>query len=177
MDRENMFDGLFVDLGLILTQPPEAIAMMNGVGDYEKIRGKVEFFQTGYGTVVATEIRGLPYTMTECKRDIFAFHIHDGAICAGNENDPLAYTMSHYNPNNCEHPYHAGDLPPVWSNNGYAMSVTLTDRFNVNEVIGKTVILHSQPDDFHTQPSGNSGMKIACGQIEGMDWGRRYERY
>ena len=41
----------------------------------------------------------------------------------------------------------------------------LTGRFHVGEVIGKTVILHADPDDFHTQPSGNAGAKIACGVI------------
>ena len=41
----------------------------------------------------------------------------------------------------------------------------LTGRFHVGEVLGKTVILHAQPDDFHTQPSGNAGTKIACGVI------------
>ena len=41
----------------------------------------------------------------------------------------------------------------------------LTDRFCVEEVIGRTVIIHSDPDDFHTQQSGNAGKKIACGVI------------
>ena len=44
------------------------------------------------------------------------------------------------------------------------MSV-LTDRFTVREIIGKVVIIHSQADDFKTQPSGNAGSKIACGKI------------
>ena len=43
------------------------------------------------------------------------------------------------------------------------MSV-LINKFTVNEIIGRTVIIHSQPDDFTTQPSGNSGKKIACGE-------------
>jgi Cu-Zn family superoxide dismutase len=42
----------------------------------------------------------------------------------------------------------------------------LTDRFAVSEVLGKAVVLHRQPDDFHTQPAGNAGAKIACGLIE-----------
>lgn len=41
----------------------------------------------------------------------------------------------------------------------------LTDRFKVDDVIGRTVIIHDKPDDFTTQPSGNSGEKIACGII------------
>ena len=39
-------------------------------------------------------------------------------------------------------------------------------RFTVEEIVGKTVIIHSNADDFTTQPSGNSGEKIACGIIK-----------
>jgi len=77
--------------------------------------------------------------------------------------DPFSDVMSHYNPNGCEHPYNDGDLPPLFGNGGYALCAFLTDRFSVNDVIGRTVIIHDQPDDFTTQPSGNSGTKIACG--------------
>ncbi len=54
----------------------------------------------------------------------------------------------------------------VWVvNNGYAFSAFLTDCFSLSEVMGKTVIIHGNPDDFTTQPSGNSGEKLACGVI------------
>lgn len=43
----------------------------------------------------------------------------------------------------------------------------MTDRFTIDETIGKTVIIHAKPDDFVTQPSGNAGEKIACGVILG----------
>ena len=64
------------------------------------------------------------------------------------------------------HPYHAGDLPPLFGSGGVAVSVFLTDRFHLEDIIGKTVIIHSSPDDFTTQPSGNAGAKIACGEIK-----------
>ena len=57
-------------------------------------------------------------------------------------------------------------MPPLFINDGYAFMIFLTDRFKVDEIIGRTVIIHSMPDDFTTQPSGNSGMKIACGVVE-----------
>lgn len=41
-----------------------------------------------------------------------------------------------------------------------------TDRFSVGEIIGRTVVIHSDPDDFHSQPAGNAGEKIACGVIQ-----------
>ncbi len=40
-------------------------------------------------------------------------------------------------------------------------------KFTIDEIIGKTVIIHAKPDDFITQPSGNAGEKIACGVISG----------
>jgi Cu-Zn family superoxide dismutase len=42
----------------------------------------------------------------------------------------------------------------------------LSNRFSIEEIIGRTVIIHDAPDDFRTQPSGNAGMKIACGVIQ-----------
>jgi Cu-Zn family superoxide dismutase len=92
-------------------------------------------------------------------------HIHEGGSCTGNAADPFADAGSHYNPEGCEHPAHAGDLPPLFSNRGTAWGAVLTDRFSVGEISGKTVIIHLNPDDFTTQPAGNSGAKIACGVI------------
>ena len=41
-----------------------------------------------------------------------------------------------------------------------------TNRFVPEEIIGRTVVIHENPDDFKTQPSGDSGSKIACGEIK-----------
>ena len=54
-------------------------------------------------------------------------------------------------------------LPGV--SGGHAFSVFLTDRFCVKDVIGRTVIIHGGSDDFTSQPAGNAGPKIACGEI------------
>lgn len=147
-----------------LCQRPHAVAQIRGAGEGERIRGCVRFWQTPWGVLVSAEITGLP-AEGECKNRIFAFHIHSGERCAGNESDPFADTGTHYNPDNCAHPHHAGDLPPLFGNAGYAFQTVLTDRFRVREIIGKTVVIHAQPDDMMTQPSGNSGTKIGCGEI------------
>ena len=152
---------------LIGTQPPAAIAELRGSPAYPDIRGMVSFYQTPLGVVLTTEVGGLPYKVGSCNGSIFAFHIHDGGSCNGDATDPFANSGKHYNPNNCLHPQHAGDLPPLFGNDGYAWSSVLTNRFSVAEIINKTVIIHSKPDDFTTQPSGNAGAKIACGVIRG----------
>ena len=150
----------------VLNQPASAAAIIKGDGKHGNISGKVLFYQTPRGVLVAAEVCGLPGEQDKCKSPVFAFHIHASAPCSGNAQDPFDVVGSHYNPENCPHPHHAGDLPPLFGNNGYAFLMTLTDRFAVNDIIGKTVIIHSSFDDFTTQPSGNAGTKIACGEIK-----------
>lgn len=145
---------------------PTARALLKGSEKYPELRGSVQFYQTDMGVMVVTEIFGLPNPATPCERPVFGFHIHTGTSCTGNEADPFANAMTHYNPQNCPHPHHAGDMPPLWGNQGYAFLMFLTDRFTVREILGNTVIIHDKPDDFTTQPSGNSGNKIACGVIQ-----------
>ena len=105
---------------------------------------------------MSAEITGLP------RDGFYALHIHDGDSCTG---DGFPESGVHYNPCGAAHPHHAGDLPPLLSSAGKAKMSVLTGRFRVDEIIGKTVIIHSEPDDFRTQPSGNAGKKIACGII------------
>ena len=76
--------------------------------------------------------------------------------------------LTHYNPRGCPHPAHAGDFPPLLANRSYALQVFLTDRVTLSEIIGRTVIIHAEPDDFTTQPGGSAGKKIACGQIQAV---------
>ena len=160
------FKNIFFYPETLVKKRPDAKALVKGSAEYNKINGTVEFLQTKYGTLVRAKIKGLPSSKEKCKSQFFAFHIHSGSKCSGNEKDPFADALTHYNPDDCKHPYHAGDLPPLFGNDGYAYMEFLTDRFEVSEVIGKTVIIHSNPDDFTTQPSGNAGMKIACGIIK-----------
>ena len=153
----------------ILQSRPDASAEISGSDAYPCIKGRINFYQTPYGVIVYSDVCGLPVKKDECKKEIFAFHIHSGCSCTGNESDPFADAMMHYNPCDCEHPYHAGDLLPLWENgNGCAFEMFLTDRFMVDEIIGRTVIIHLNYDDFSTQPAGNAGEKIACGVIKKM---------
>lgn len=149
----------------ILQQRPDAFADVRGSSEYPDLYGQVKFYQTSSGVLVAAQFFGLPSDDSVCSEKIFAFHIHDGSSCTGNATDPFADSGMHYNPYKCEHPEHAGDMPPLFGNNGFAFEIFLTNRFGVNEIIGKAVIVHSGVDDFTTQPSGNSGSKIACGII------------
>ena len=149
----------------IQPQSVTAKAAVMGSKDYPALHGTVTLRQMKNGVLVTAEIFGLPSKQDKCDGGVFGFHIHEGTQCSGNEKDPFADAKMHYNPDGCPHPYHAGDLPPLFGNNGYAYMSVFTNRFRVDEVIGRVIIIHSKPDDFTTQPSGNSGAKIACGKI------------
>lgn len=143
----------------------DAAACIFGSDKYPNLRGEVWFYQLCGCVMVAAEFTGLPQSGTDCAGHFFAFHIHEGNSCSGNENDYFASALGHYNPSKCKHPYHAGDMPPLLGVDDKAFLAFITDRFNVNEIIGRTVIVHGMGDDFHSQPSGNAGEKIGCGLI------------
>lgn len=136
-------------------------ANIYGSNSYSGIHGKILFFEVENGILVVADIFGLPGN-----NEIYAMHIHEGESCTGNEEDPFKDAGSHYNPGNMKHPYHSGDLLPLFSNNGHAWYSFVTNRFKLDDIVSKTVIIHSKSDDFITQPSGNSGEKIACGIIK-----------
>ncbi len=155
---------MYPDFSNMFSSRPKAVAMIKGSTKYPSIQGEVWMYENDYGVIVVADIMGLPLGEGE-KDPIFAMHIHSGGECTGDSADPFANVGMHYNPTGASHPYHAGDLPPLFGTNGYAFAVTLTDRFHIDDVIGRSIIIHSNPDDFTTQPSGNSGAKIACGKI------------
>ena len=143
-----------------------AKAEVKGGKKYPRIKGIVNFRQTSKGVLITAKIYNLPTTIGKCNKKIFGFHIHEGSSCSGNEKDEFADTKSHYNPSKVEHPMHAGDLPPILSANGIGILSTFTNRFTVEEVIGKSFIIHSGYDDFTSQPAGNAGTRWACGVID-----------
>ena len=152
-----------------LKQKPTAIAQIKGSFDYPEIHGCVTFYQTKKGTLVATEIFGLPCSDGKIKKDIFGFHIHDGNLCIENENTETPFPKSgvQHNLRKFHQLRHEENLPALLCNRGYAFSMFLTDRFTVNDILCKTVIIHSDADDLTTQPTENAGSKIACGVIKG----------
>ncbi len=144
---------------------PDAYAQVRGNINHSQIHGNVYFYEMYKGTLVVAEIYGLPETMDKENGDFYGFHIHEGESCTGDADDPFKDAGMHYNPEHTEHPKHAGDLPPLLANDGVAWSAVYTDRFYPEDVIGRTVIIHDMADDFRTQPSGDSGAKMACGEI------------
>lgn len=156
---------------MVVTQRPFAQATLKGNDKFPNIRGIVHFYNAHPGVLVVAQAFNLPYVQSQDESQqagpFYGFHLHEGNACGSGAGDsPFAASGNHYNPTNQPHPYHAGDFPSLLGNSsGFAYGSFYTSRLTPEEIIGKTVILHQHPDDFHSQPSGDSGMKMACGVV------------
>ncbi len=143
---------------ILINKEPSAFAWIKS--SLSALSGIATFYNTPLsGIIVCVEVHGLPDNGSS---DFYGMHIHEFGNCT----PPFDKTGTHYNPTKTMHPHHAGDMPPLLSNNGYAWTAFYDKRISINEIIGKSIIIHQMPDDFHTQPSGDSGTKIACGVIK-----------
>jgi len=141
---------------------PMATAHISGGNQYPDIEGAVKFYSIPYeGVLIEVQIFNLPQK-EENVPAFFGFHIHEIGDCSNG----FANTGNHYNPKELPHPYHAGDLVPLLSANGYCWMCFYDNALTLPEILDKSIIIHSKPDDFTSQPSGNSGDKIACGVIK-----------
>ncbi|MDU4961837.1 MAG: superoxide dismutase family protein [Sporomusaceae bacterium] len=151
-------------------RPCRACAKICGSDLAPRLRGQVCFFDVPGGTWVEAAVYGLPrYRPAPPGGQPIGphgFHIHAVGDCEhAHSDDPFETAGAHWNPDNQPHGNHAGDFPVLFSNHGTAIMHFFTDRFCVSDVIGKAVIIHQNPDDYRTQPSGNSGKRIGCGVI------------
>jgi superoxide dismutase, Cu-Zn family len=101
------------------------------------------------------------------------FHIHEKGDCssgdgmsAGGHFNPTA--KPHGNPTSAEH--HTGDMPMLVADASGNASLSMelgemTVGSGATDIIGKAIIVHKDPDDYTTQPTGNSGARVACGVI------------
>lgn len=143
-------------------QTPQVYAIINGSG----IHGIFCAYPYLDGSVIMVEVYGLPTTANN--KGIHAMHIHEGNQCSGDASDPYKNVGAHFTTNKNEHPAHTGDLAPLFSYQGYAWLSMYVGKFKPEDIIDRTIIIHEGVDDFTTQPSGNSGNKIACGVIKRM---------
>lgn len=147
---------------LLARQKPEAEAWVRGGTAFPNISGLVKFYKTMYaGILVEAEFFNLPDVAAPGSSNFYAMHIHEYGDCSDN----FSKAGGHYGAPGSLHPNHAGDMPPLLANQGYAWTAFYDKRFTIEDILGRAVIIHQNPDDFHTQPSGNSGPMIACGQI------------
>ena len=108
-------------------------------------------------------------------------HIHAVGLCDGPD---FLTAGADFNPTGALHgehskheaaAHHAGDLPNMTVNRGArghlsttSIHFTLTrgDVESLLDADGSAIVVHAAPDDYVTQPTGNSGARMACGVIE-----------
>ena len=142
----------------LISKKPVAVARLEGGVGNTGFHGTVRFYQFSGGILVEVDVCGLP----DNRIGFYGLHIHEGGGCTG---AGFNGTGSHLGNDCAVHPRHAGDLPPILSYNGRGYMTVMSDRFSVSDILGRTVVIHGRPDDFRSQPAGNSGERIACGTI------------
>ena len=108
------------------------------------------------------------------KNGVHGFHIHE----AGDLREGCSSCCNHYNPHNKNHgglrdsDSHAGDLGNLEADeNGISYGIIKTNKFSVSEIIGRSVVIHADPDDLgrgwhkDSLTTGHSGSRIGCGII------------
>lgn len=129
--------------------------------------GTVRFVQNGGRVLVSGEVRGLRPNSEH------GFHVHEKGDCSSPD---ATSAGGHYNPSGRPHArhdaaaHHAGDLPSLKADaSGVARFSFASDAISVGpgaaDVVGKGLIVHRDPDDYATQPTGNSGPRLACAVI------------
>ncbi|HAM80826.1 superoxide dismutase family protein [Ornithinibacillus bavariensis] len=143
------------------------VTMINTKGE---TIGEARLEQTPNGVSISLDASKLP-------QGTHGFHIHENGSC---ELPKFESAGGHFNPTNAKHGFnnpdgpHAGDLPNIEvkpyglvSTNVIAEMVTL-EKGKTNSLLkegGTSLVIHSQADDYTSQPAGNSGERIACGVI------------
>lgn len=104
-------------------------------------------------------------------------HVHENGMCehhpAAADAKPFSTAGGHYNPTNTEHacpptdPRHAGDLGNIDISGGKGHLELSVANLSADQLNGKAIILHAGEDDCKTQPTGNSGDRLACGVVGG----------
>ncbi len=129
--------------------------------------GTVTFEQQGERVLVTAKLSGLKPNQEH------GFHAHEKGDCSSGDG---MSTGGHFNPTGKPHgtqdaEHHAGDMPALKSDaNGNAQASFelkgVTIGSGTADLVGRGLIVHAAPDDYTTQPTGNSGARIACGVIK-----------
>ena len=131
--------------------------------------GTVTFVQRGDRVFVTVDVRGLKPDQEH------GFHVHEKGDCSSGDGMSAG---GHFNPDGVTHgqtrsgdPAHAGDMPNLKADGaGNAKSEFALGRMTVAEgkfsIVGKGLIVHRDPDDYKSQPTGNAGPRLACALIK-----------
>lgn len=135
-----------------------------------QVAGELRLLHEGAGVRLTGQISGLT------ANGVHAFHIHEKGDCSAADGTSAG---GHFNPTAQPHgrsahgAHHLGDQDNLHANAGGVAEVnaffpgTSLGDGAVGDVLGKAIIIHAGVDDYHSQPTGNAGGRIACGVIGG----------
>lgn len=148
-------------------QGPSATAQLQATRG-NATTGTVRFLQQGDKVLVTAEVRGLKPGAEH------GFHVHEKGDCSSGDG---MSTGGHFNPGGHGHgqhgqgDHHAGDLPSLKADSAGVARLQFESRTirvgaGAADVVGKGLIVHRDPDDYKTQPTGNAGPRLACAVIQ-----------
>lgn len=149
-----------------LSSKPTAVANLEPITG-NSARGTVTFTQDGDEVRVRANVSGLKPGAEH------GFHVHEKGDCSSGDG---MSTGGHYNPSGKPHgpprgEHHAGDMPSLTADSYGNASVSFELKgvaigSGPADLVGKGLIVHRDPDDYKTQPTGNAGPRIACAVIQ-----------
>ncbi len=157
----------YIDKGIPTSPSKQAIAIINASSGSE-VSGTATFTQTGQNVMLRIEVENV-------SPGEHGVHIHEYGDCSAPNGTSAG---GHWNPTNVAHgkwgegEFHLGDIGNIMVGEDGTGSIELaTDLWEIGtgsdiDVVGKSIIVHADPDDFISQPSGNAGARIGCGVIE-----------
>jgi Cu-Zn family superoxide dismutase len=148
-------------------EPPRATAQLQPTKG-SKTFGEATFEHVGSRVKVTIFVQGLRPDREH------GLHIHEKGDCSSGDG---MSTGGHFNPQSKPHSRHtdsnrhAGDLPSLRAGKDGRAKVDveldiITIGSGATDIIGRGLIVHADPDDYKTQPTGNAGARIACGVIK-----------
>jgi len=151
------------------TEGPSAVARLQPTTG-NTASGTVTFVQRGDTLRVTADVSGLKPNAEH------GFHVHEKGDCSSGDGMSAG---GHFNPDAKPHgapnkPHHDGDLWALKADaNGAAKATFTVEGVTVSagthSVVGRGLIVHKDPDDYTTQPTGNSGARIACAVIAAVN--------
>ncbi len=152
------------------TTPPDPLIATAGLSPTKgnKTRGEATFEQVGDKVRVIIFVEGLRPGQAH------GLHIHEKGDCSSGDGMSAG---GHFNPHGKPHGHptsaerHAGDLPALQANKQGRANIQvdidiITLMPGPANIIGRAVVVHADPDDYKTQPTGNAGARLACGVIQ-----------
>jgi len=148
------------------TMGPRAVAQLQSTTG-NTTSGSVTFAQSGDKVLVSGMVSGLKPNAEH------GFHLHEKGDCSSGDGMSAG---GHFNPTSQPHgkhdalAHHAGDLPSLKADaSGVARfsfeSSGISVGSGTGNIIGRGLIVHRDPDDYTTQPTGNSGPRLACAVV------------